>query len=57
MATRKLTVDDVLETICDDEFGLSEGESSDEECGEDLYAYLGEPVVTRSGVAPSRERS
>ena len=50
MATKRLTVDDVLETIFDDEFGLSDGESSDEECGEDLYAYLGESVVSRSDV-------
>ena len=48
MARRLLTVDDVLETILDDGFSLSEGESSDEECGDDLYAYLGEPVVTIS---------
>ena len=48
MATKRLTVNDVLETIFD--VGLFEEESSVEECGEDLYAYLGELVVSSSDV-------
>ena len=37
-----------MEAILDDDFGLSDGDSSDEEEGEDYYAYLGEPVVPPS---------
>ena len=39
-----LTVGEALEAILDDDFGLSDGESSDEE-GEDIYGYIGEPVL------------
>lgn len=46
MATRRFTVSEVADAVFDDDFGLSGEESSDEESGEDLYAYLGEPIVT-----------
>ena len=49
MATRRLTVDEALDAVFDDDFGLSDGESSEEE-GDDLYALLGEPVVRRSDI-------
>lgn len=48
MATR-FTVNEVLEAIFDDEFGLSDGEPSDEE-GEGICGYLGEPVLHRAEV-------
>ena len=49
MATKRY-VDEALEAILDDDFGLSDGDSSDEEEGEDYYAYLGEPVVPPSDI-------
>ena len=42
-ATRRYTVDEVLDAVFDDDFGLSDGRSSEE--GEDLYAMLGDPIV------------
>ena len=48
MARRTLTIDDVLESLLDDDFRLSERDSNDVYCGDDLYAYLSEPVVSRS---------
>ena len=50
MATRRFTVDEALEAVFDDDFGLSDGESSEEEEGDDLYALLGDPVVRRSDI-------
>ena len=50
MATKRYTVDEALEAVFDDDFGLSDGGSSNEEEGEDYYAYLGEPVVPASAV-------
>jgi len=41
MASR-LSVTEVLDTLLDD--GFSNGESNDDE-GEEIYAYLGEPVL------------
>ena len=43
MASRsrtRLTLDEVLSGVFDDDFGLSDGESSEEK-GEDVYAYSG----------------
>lgn len=48
MASR-YTIDEALEAILDDDFGLSDGDSSDEE-GEDIYCYVGEPVLRRADV-------
>ena len=50
MATRRFTVDEALEAVFDDDFGLSDGESSEEEEGDDLYALLGDPIVRRSDI-------
>ena len=44
MASR-LSVTEVLDTLLDD--GFSNGESDDDE-GEEIYAYLGEPVLHRN---------
>ena len=49
MASRRFNVQEAISTICDDEFDLSDGELSAEE-GEDIYPYLGEPVLFRSAV-------
>ena len=49
MASRRFNVQEAISTIFDDEFGLSDGELSAEE-GEDIYPYLGEPVLLRSAV-------
>ena len=38
MATKRYTVDDALKAVFDDDFGLSDGYSSDEE-EEHYYAY------------------
>ena len=45
MARSKFTVDKVLDAVFDDGFDLSEGESSDKEDREELYAYLDDPVL------------
>lgn len=45
-----LSLEDVLSGIFDDDFGLSEGQSSDEE-GEGIYAYAGKPRVDPGEVA------
>ena len=50
MATKGYNVDEALEAILDDDFGLSDGDSSDEEEGKDYYACLGEPVVPPSDI-------
>jgi len=44
MASR-FSITEVLDTLLDD--GFSNGESDDDE-GEEIYAYLGEPVLRRS---------
>ena len=49
MAMKRYNVDEALEVILDDDFGLSDGDSSDEEEGE-YYAYLGEPIVPPSDI-------
>ena len=46
---REYTASEVVELLSDEEFGLSEDELSAEE-GEDLYAYLGSPVISREEV-------
>lgn len=48
MASR-YTLEEALEAILDDDFGLSDGGSSDKE-GEDIYGYVGESVLRRSDV-------
>ena len=48
MASR-YTVEEAIEAILVDDFGLSDGRSSDEE-GEDIYGCVGEPVLRRDDV-------
>ena len=50
MATWRFTVEEALDAVFDDNFSLSDGESSEEEEGGDLYALLGEPVIRRSDI-------
>ena len=49
MASRMFDVEEAISAIFDDDFGLSDGELSGEE-GEDIYPYLGEPILVRSTV-------
>ena len=41
-----MDVEAAVDAVLQDDFGLSDGDMSDEE-GEEIYAYLGEPVVSR----------
>ena len=50
MATRRYTVSEVACTIFDENFGLSDAETSEEETEEGLHAYLGDPVVESAAV-------
>ena len=50
MATRRYTVSEAASAIFDEDFGLSDAQSSEEETEEELYAYLGEPVVESAAV-------
>ena len=55
VATRYST-EEALDVFLDDDFGLSDGESSEEEAVEQFYAHTGDPVFARSDVeALSRE--
>ena len=47
MAADRLSAESVLGTIFDDEYSLDESDSED---GEDVYGYLGEPVLRRSEI-------
>ena len=47
MSNRRFTVEVALDTFLDNDFSLSDGESSEEEEGDNLHALLGEPVVRR----------
>lgn len=38
-------MDEVLDAVFDSDFGLSDGASSADEDGDDVYAYLGDPVA------------
>ena len=49
MAARYAT-EEALDVILDDSFGLSDGESSEEEEVEQFYAHTGDPVFARSDV-------
>ena len=65
MAGRRLTANDILERLDNDEFGLSSGEESDFE-GEELHSYLppaqedlsghkaGEGALSREGSVSGR---
>ena len=47
MATRRLTAGDVVVAIYDNDFGISDGDSSRQEDGEDIYAYMGDAAKER----------
>ena len=47
---RYVTVDEAIDAVFQDDFGLSDSESSEDEGGNDIYAYLGEPVLQQSVV-------
>ena len=49
MVSRRYGVEEALEAILDDDFGLSDGPKSEEE-GEDIYAYVGVPTLPRGDV-------
>lgn len=48
MAMKQYAVDKALEMVFDNDFGLSEGYLTYKEEGEDIHAYLGEPLVLSS---------
>lgn len=43
------SVDEVLDQVTNEEFGLSDGDWSEEE-GEGIYAYRGQPEVSAEGL-------
>ena len=47
MAFSRVLADDVVEVICDEDFGLSDGDESEFEGGDDNHALLGETVLRR----------
>ena len=47
MASGRLSADNVLGTLFDDELGLDESDSED---GDDVYGYLGEAILRRSEI-------
>ena len=48
MATLRFTGEEATDAVFDNDFSLSEGESSEE--GDNLYALLGEAVIRRSDI-------
>ena len=50
MAFSRVLADDVVETIFDEDFGLSDGKESDFEGGDGIHALLGETVLRREDV-------
>ncbi len=50
MMSKLLSTDEVVQLVLDDEFGFSEGDSSNEE-GEGLYAYTGQQHFDSAEVA------
>ena len=39
------SADNIVDVIFDEDFGLSDGDESDFEGGDDIHALLGEPVL------------
>ena len=52
--TKKLSVAEVLELLEDDDFGLSDSDSDEEDDG-NVYCYSGKPVVTTENIAATEE--
>ena len=53
MAAR-FTVDEVLDAVFEYDFGLSDGDLSDE--GEDIYGYIGGRLLSRANLEKSATR-
>ena len=47
MASHRLSAENVVGTLFEDELSLDESDSED---GEDVYGYLGEPILRRSEI-------
>ncbi len=47
MATKRFATNEVIDAIFDSDFGISDGDTSADECGEEVYAYSGESVIDR----------
>ena len=45
MATRKLTVGNIVAVVFDSNFGFSDGDSNRKEDGEDIYADRGDTAI------------
>lgn len=56
MASRRLDVEDILEAVLDSDFGLSDDGDSEEEDGEDIYAYRGNSVLDRAWLSSETRR-
>ena len=56
MVSGRFDVNEVLEAVYDSDFSLSEGQSSEDEDGDDFYAYLGDPVVDRDSISALTDR-
>ena len=50
MAFSRVLADDVVEAIFDEDFGLSDGDESEFEGGDDIHALLGETVLRHEDV-------
>ena len=45
MATRRLTAGNIVAAVFDSDFGFSDGDSSGQEDGEDIYADRGDAAI------------
>ena len=45
MATRRLTVGNIVAVVFDSDFGFSDGDSNRKEDGEDIYADRGDAAI------------
>ena len=45
MATRRLTLGNIVAVVFDSDFGFSDGDSSRKEDGEDIYADRGDAAI------------
>ena len=50
IAFSRVLADDVVEAIFDEDFGLSDGDESEFEGGDDIYALLGEIVLRHEDI-------
>ena len=47
MEMRRLTAGDIVEVVFDSDFSILNGDSSRQEGGEDIYAYMGDTAIER----------